>query len=210
MGPQPGDAAGAGARARIWHESTQACCAGTRWTRFFRRPQGLRHWFTGAPPRSIRVARRLQEVEPFNVGEAGDTPEDQPLARWSMSDVWLQRRPTTFPLLPLYAAVTRASAASRARRCRWTHRTRDPGDGAGRSSSAGSTFNRSRSRESNIWTRPREAEPAVQPLAIRHAGVSRTRRKARRLPPVVVVVVRVHLESRSSPALPGAPCRWRR
>jgi phosphoadenosine phosphosulfate reductase len=87
----------------LWRESTQACCGRHKVDPLFAALRGYDAWFTGLRREQSASRAGLQEVEPFNVGEAATVRKISPLARWMTRDVRRYARVHSIPLLPLYA-----------------------------------------------------------------------------------------------------------
>ena len=99
-------------------------------------------WFTGLRREQSPAARNLAQLEPFRLPSGRMIRKVSPLATWTTREVWTYASEHAIPLLPLYEPATRASAASRARRCRSIPPTRARAAGRARSSNAGFTSSR--------------------------------------------------------------------
>jgi phosphoadenosine phosphosulfate reductase len=86
----------------LWRDSTQACCGRHKVDPLFAALRGYDTWFTGLRRDQSPSRAGLEEIEPFNVGDAVTLRKISPLARWSTSDVWRYAKAHDIPLLPLY------------------------------------------------------------------------------------------------------------
>jgi len=105
----------------LWRNDPDACCARHKVEPLFAALDAYDVWFTGLRREQSATRAALAQVAPFTLprGKSGRT-----------------RRRTTFRCCRCTSLDTRASAASRARRCRSIPRTRDPAGGADRNSNA--------------------------------------------------------------------------
>ena len=139
LGTEPGDASRRGAGAGPVADSTDGLLRAAQSRSAVRaRSRGYDIWFTGLRREQSPSRAPLGEVEPFTL------PTVRCCGRSARSPAWttqgrveLREGARRFRCCRSTPAATRASAASRARRCRSIRRTSDRADGAARSSSAG-------------------------------------------------------------------------
>ena len=138
----------------------------------------LRHVVHGAASRSVAVTREPERSGAVQAPAARRSRASRRSPAGPRATCGRTRRPTTFRCCRSTNWATRASAASRARRCRSIRRTRARAAGRARSSNAGFIFRRSKSSTPNSQI-PNSQSLEVGSWLEHRVGSSRERQRAR-------------------------------
>lgn len=87
----------------LWQTSTEACCARHKVEPLFTALEGYDAWFTGLRREQSPSRANLEEVEVFRLPSGKRLKKVNPLARWTIQEVWAYAKANEIPLLPLYA-----------------------------------------------------------------------------------------------------------
>jgi phosphoadenosine phosphosulfate reductase len=167
-------------RVGLWQiESTDACCRRHKVGPLFSALERYDVWFTALRRDQAASRANLQHDEPFRLPSGKSIRRISPLAAWTAKDVWPTRSSTTSRFCLCTKRDTRASAASRARRCPSIRIILDQAAGQVRSWSAGSIFRPGkpeRPRHPRAW-RARTTESPAMGDTTRRSRMSNTVRR---------------------------------
>ena len=125
----------------LWQTSTDDCCARHKVGPLFGALEGYDTWFTGLRRDQSPSRANLQHIEPFTLKSGKALSKVSPLADGRERTSGSTRKRTIFRCCRSTSLAIRASAASRAPRCRSIRRIRGRAAGRVRSSNAVSTSN---------------------------------------------------------------------
>jgi phosphoadenosine phosphosulfate reductase len=87
----------------LWQTDTTACCARHKVGPLFGALEAYDLWLTGLRREQSPSRANLAEVERFRLPSGRELAKINPLARWTMKDVWSYAKSHDIPLLSLYA-----------------------------------------------------------------------------------------------------------